>query len=69
MPVPVSLYVDLEICQACPSCSVVGVCRPKAFVQPDPGEPPYLDIERCRSCQICVPSCPFHAVRKLSPVL
>lgn len=62
-----SLHIDREVCQACQRCQALLACRPKAILQPDPGEPPYLEIERCRECQVCVPACPFGAVRKLSP--
>lgn len=67
MPRFVSLHVDLALCRACQTCQVVLACRPKAIVQPDPGEPPYLDFERCRECQVCLPSCPYGAVRRQAP--
>jgi Fe-S-cluster-containing hydrogenase component 2 len=62
----VSLHIDLNLCHACQRCQAVLACRTKAIMQPDPGEPPYLDFERCRECQICVPSCPFGAVRSMA---
>ena len=37
-------------------------CKPRAIVQPDPGESPYLDIERCRDCGLCIDECPFKAI-------
>ncbi|RPI26559.1 MAG: hypothetical protein EHM70_18850, partial [Chloroflexota bacterium] len=60
----ISLYVDFDRCQACLRCQATQDCRTRAIIQVDPGEPPYLDIERCRDCQVCVPACPFGAVRR-----
>ncbi|MEW5941512.1 MAG: 4Fe-4S binding protein [Chloroflexota bacterium] len=28
----------------------------------DADEPPYIDIERCFDCRLCVPACPFEAL-------
>ncbi|MEW6030297.1 MAG: 4Fe-4S binding protein [Chloroflexota bacterium] len=28
---------------------------------------PYLDIERCYDCRLCIPACPFGAVQVLHP--
>jgi MinD superfamily P-loop ATPase len=62
MAKPVRLHIDYERCHSCKACLVTRSCRLKAVVQVDPGEPPYLDIERCLDCQICIPACPFKAV-------
>jgi Fe-S-cluster-containing hydrogenase component 2 len=25
-------------------------------------EPPYIDVERCYDCRLCIPACPFGAL-------
>jgi len=29
----------------------------------DLDEPPYIDIERCYDCRLCIPACPFGALQ------
>jgi MinD superfamily P-loop ATPase len=62
MPRKIRIRINLDLCQACQHCSALSICKPRAIVQPDPGEPPYLDIERCRDCNVCVQVCPFNAI-------
>jgi len=38
------------------------VCRSKALVALDPGEPPFVDGNRCYGCLACVPACPYDAI-------
>ncbi|MBI3163319.1 MAG: 4Fe-4S binding protein [Chloroflexi bacterium] len=28
----------------------------------DLDEPPYIDVERCYDCRLCIPACPFEAI-------
>jgi Fe-S-cluster-containing hydrogenase component 2 len=56
-------YVDPFLCQCCDRCTARTVCRSKALVQLDPGELPIVDASRCYGCDLCVPSCPFGAIR------
>lgn len=58
----IRIHINLDICQACQSCSALKICKPRAIMQPDPGESPYLDIERCRDCAVCLNACPFGAI-------
>ena len=62
----IRLTIDYEICQACLRCKASQACRLKAIVQVDPGEEPYLDVERCRDCRVCLPACPHGAVKQLA---
>jgi Fe-S-cluster-containing hydrogenase component 2 len=59
---PIRIRINFDLCQACQQCSAVRVCKPRAIMQPDPGESPYLDIERCRDCDICMDACPYGAI-------
>ncbi len=34
----------------------------------DLDEPPYIDIERCYDCRLCIPACPFDALRVMSDI-
>jgi dihydromethanopterin reductase (acceptor) len=51
-----------ELCLACPRCPARQVCRSKAIVQIDRGEPPFIDPSRCYGCQVCIPACPHGAI-------
>jgi MinD superfamily P-loop ATPase len=58
----IRIRINYDTCQSCATCSALRICKPRAIVQPDPGESPYLDIERCRDCSVCVEACPFGAI-------
>jgi Fe-S-cluster-containing hydrogenase component 2 len=61
------LHIDPHLCQSCERCSASKTCRLKAIVQIDGGEQPYLDVDRCRDCRVCIPACPYGAIRKIQP--
>ncbi len=58
------VQINPDLCQACPRCTALRVCRMKAIIQIDPGEQPYLDADRCRDCRYCLPACPHGAIQK-----
>ena len=51
-----------DLCQACAKCEAREVCRVKALVAIDPGEPPFVDGSLCYGCLVCIPACPFEAI-------
>jgi MinD superfamily P-loop ATPase len=51
-----------ERCRACRKCVAREVCRTKAILQLDPGEPPFIDASRCYGCRACIPACPSGAI-------
>jgi len=51
-----------EHCRACRKCVAREVCRTKAILQLDPGEPPFIDPSRCYGCRACIPACPNGAI-------
>jgi MinD superfamily P-loop ATPase len=57
------LYVDFERCQGCGHCQARPICRTRAIVQPDRGDAPLIEVDRCMGCLVCVPACPHEAIR------
>lgn len=57
------LQIDDERCRVCRKCLSEEVCKVRAIVRLDQEEPPYLDVSRCYDCRLCLPACPFEAVR------
>jgi MinD superfamily P-loop ATPase len=55
-------YVVDDLCQACGKCLARSICRTKAILQLDPGEPPFIDPNRCYGCRACIPACPHVAI-------
>jgi MinD superfamily P-loop ATPase len=51
-----------DLCVACRKCQARSVCPSKAILQIDPGEPPFIDPNRCYGCRACVPMCPNGAI-------
>jgi len=61
-PVDAVPRVNEELCAACRRCMARSVCKSKALIQLDPGEPPYIDSSRCYACYACIPVCPNGAI-------
>jgi MinD superfamily P-loop ATPase len=49
-------------CHACGKCLARQACRPRAILNEEPGETPFIDASRCYGCRACVAACPFNAV-------
>lgn len=58
----IRLYIADEQCQMCDPCEAAAVCTVRAIVRYEPDEPPYLDVQRCYDCRLCLSACPFNAV-------
>jgi Fe-S-cluster-containing hydrogenase component 2 len=58
----IHLSIDTERRWACRTCVVGRVCKVRALVRLDPGEPPFIDVSRCYDCRLCIPACPFGAI-------
>ncbi|HET91606.1 MAG TPA: hypothetical protein ENN99_12840 [Chloroflexi bacterium] len=61
-PPPKMPRVDGVRCQACRKCVARQVCRTKAIVAIDPGEPPFIDPNLCYGCLVCMVACPYQAI-------
>lgn len=55
--------VDWQICQACDPCEARLVCKVRAIMQIDPGEPVVIIASLCNNCQKCLTACAFGAIR------
>jgi len=54
--------IEDALCRTCRKCVAREVCRTKAILQVDPGEPPFIDASRCYGCRACIPACPSGAI-------
>jgi len=55
-------YVREDRCLACWPCPARAVCKSKALIQIDRGDPPFIDAGRCFGCHTCVTVCPAEAI-------
>ena len=58
----IKIRVDDGLCQICPECLAAQACKVRAIVRYDSDEAPYLDVQRCYDCRLCLPACPFGAL-------
>jgi Fe-S-cluster-containing hydrogenase component 2 len=56
------LRLNAELCRACKRCLARDVCKIKAIVRPDRDDAPFIDLNRCYDCRVCIPACPFGAI-------
>ena len=61
-PPPKIPRIDDDLCQSCRKCVARKVCRTKAIVAIDLGEPPFIDGNLCYGCLACLPACPYKAI-------
>ena len=59
----IRFQIEPGYCRACRRCLAAEVCKVRAIVRIDPDEQPFLDIERCYDCRLCIPACPFGAIQ------
>jgi heterodisulfide reductase subunit A-like polyferredoxin len=59
--------VNEAACRACAPCVAREVCKIKALMQIDPGEPAMIDTTRCRGCGDCTRVCPYAAIVMSNP--
>jgi Fe-S-cluster-containing hydrogenase component 2 len=59
----IRILIDDELCRTCKRCLAAEACKVKAIMCFDQDEAPFLAIERCYDCHLCVPACPFGAIR------
>lgn len=59
----IHIQIEADTCRTCRRCLAAEVCTVRAIVKLDPDELPFLDIERCYDCRLCIPACPFGALQ------
>lgn len=57
------LHIDAQVCQMCTPCQARQVCKTRAIVQYERGDLPIIEHSRCHGCMVCIPACPYAAVR------
>jgi MinD superfamily P-loop ATPase len=55
--------LDWDVCESCTPCQAKSVCKTRAIVQIDVGEPPYIELSRCSNCAACILACCCGAIR------
>jgi Fe-S-cluster-containing hydrogenase component 2 len=58
----IRLHIVDERCQLCQPCRAAEACRVRAIVRLERDEAPYIDVQRCYDCRLCLPACTFAAV-------
>jgi len=56
------VFVDLDNCRGCEPCTARPVCKTRALMQMDPGEPAWVEADRCSGCGDCLTACPHGAI-------
>ena len=59
----IHIRIMAENCQTCGRCLAAESCKVRAILRFDPEEIPYLDVERCYDCRLCLKACPFGAIQ------
>ncbi len=59
-PAPLIVAANCVRCQPCPA---QDVCRVRALFSLDFGDAPLIDPARCNGCLLCIPACPYGAIR------
>lgn len=58
------IYVDMNVCETCYSCTARRACKTRAIHQLEHGDLPMVESDRCLGCLLCIPACPHGAVRR-----
>ncbi len=64
----VHIQIRTENCQVCQRCLAAEICKVRAILRIDSDEPPYIDVERCYDCRLCVFACPYEAIALASVI-
>ena len=58
----IKISIQDGMCGLCPKCLAAQACKIRAIVRYDRDEAPYLDVQRCYDCRLCLPACPYDAL-------
>jgi len=59
----IRIRIESELCHTCRRCLAAESCKVRTILRIDPEEIPFLDIDRCYDCRLCLKSCPFDAIQ------
>ena len=64
----IRIQIQAETCRACRRCLAAEACKVRAIMRMDLDEPPYIDVERCYDCRLCIPACSFGALHVMGDI-
>lgn len=64
----IRIQIRSENCQVCQRCLAAEICKVRAIMRIDFDESPYIDIERCYDCRLCISACPFDAIKVINDI-
>ena len=59
----IRIRIESEHCHTGSRCLASESCKVRAILRIDPEEIPFLDVDRCYDCRLCLKACPYSAIQ------